>query len=199
MLQEMDNVVVLCSTAGEGDMPNNAHSFWENISDPSLPADLLKTTKVSVFGLGDTGYRHFNAAAKNIEHRLTALGAERIQETGLGNDKDEDKYETAFSAWVPDFWKIQNAPESEADKLIAEPIVKLEPVDIETRYIQVQPPKTKMLTMEKNVRITPSDYGRIIRHLVFDVEGKDFSYLLGDALTIYPNNDPAMVAGSLLG
>ena len=194
MLQEMDNVVVLCSTAGEGDMPNNAHSFWENISDPSLPADLLKTTKVSVFGLGDTGYRHFNAAAKNIEQRLTALGAERIQETGLGNDKDEDKYETAFSAWVPDFWKIQNAPESEADKLIAEPIVKLEPVDIETRYIQVQPPKTKMLTMEKNVRITPSDYGRIIRHLVFDVEGKDFSYLLGDALTIYPNNDPAKVA-----
>jgi sulfite reductase alpha subunit-like flavoprotein len=123
------------------------------------------------------------------------LGAEKKQEIGLGNDKDEDKYETAFSAWLPDFWTIQNAPESEAEKLISNPIVALEPVEDQeqTHYVQVQPPKTKMLTLEKNVRITPSDYNRIIRHLVFDVEGKDFSYLLGDALTIYPDNDSAKV------
>ena len=195
MLQSMSNVVVLCSTAGEGEMPNNAHSFWENISSPSLPADMLKGTQVSVFGLGDTGYRHFNAAAHNIEKRLLSLGAVKKQDIGLGNDKDEDKYETAFSAWLPDFWKIQNAPESETEKEIPAPIVALTPVESQDQvhYVQVQPPKTKMLSMEKNVRITPHDYNRIIRHLVFDVEGKDFSYLLGDALTIYPSNDPQQV------
>ncbi len=195
MIQSMDNVVVLCSTAGEGEMPNNAHAFWENISSPTLSNDFLKNTKISVFGLGDTGYRHFNAAAKKIEQRLLDLGAEKKQDIGLGNDKDEDKYETAFSAWLPEFWKIQNAPESEAEKQIPASIVALEPVEAQdqTHYVQVQPPKTKMLTLEKNVRITPNDYSRIIRHLVFDVEGKDFSYLLGDALTIYPNNDPAKV------
>ena len=195
MLASMDNVVVLCSTAGEGEMPNNAHAFWENISNASLSPDLLKNTKISVFGLGDTGYRHFNSAAKGIQKRLLELGASSSQEIGLGNDKDEDKYETAFAGWLPEFWKVQNAPESESDKEISPPIVKLEPVEQQDqfRYVQVQPAKTKMLTLEKNVRITPVDYSRIIRHLVFDVEGKDFSYLLGDALTIYPNNDPAQV------
>lgn len=195
MLASMDNVVVLCSTAGEGEMPNNAHAFWENISNASLSHDLLKNTKISVFGLGDTGYRHFNSAAKEIQKRLLELGAVSNQEIGLGNDKDEDKYETAFATWLPEFWKVQKAPESDSDKEISPPIVKLEPVEHQDqfRYVQVQPAKTKMLTLEKNVRVTPADYSRIIRHLVFDVKGKDFSYLLGDALTIYPNNDPEKV------
>ena len=195
MLQSMNNVVVLCSTAGEGEMPNNAHAFWENISDANLAPDFLKGVEISVFGLGDTGYRHFNAAALNIEKRLVSLGASKKQETGLGNDKDEDKYETAFSAWLPDFMQIQKAPESATEKEIPTPLVALEPVENQEQvhYVQVQPPKTKMLTLEKNVRITPSDYNRIIRHLVFDVQGKDFSYLLGDALTVYPNNDPTTV------
>ena len=199
MLQSMNNVVVLCSTAGEGEMPGNAHDFWENISNPSLPKNMLESTKISVFGLGDTGYRHFNAAAINIRERLLALGATEQQEIGLGNDKDEDKYETAFDAWLPEFWTVQKAPEDPNEKLIPAPVVALEPVEHpeQVRYIQVHPPKTKMLTLEKNVQITPKDYGRTIRHLVFDVEGKDFSYLLGDALTVYPDNDPAKVADFL--
>jgi pyruvate dehydrogenase (NADP+) len=195
MLQSMENVVIMCSTAGEGDMPATAHSFWENISAAELPADYLANTNISVFGLGDTGYRHFNQAAKDIQSRLVALGAKESIPLGLGNDKDDDKYETAFSAWLPEFWKFQNAPESEAEKHIPETIIKMEPVanPDQVRYLPIQPPKTKMLTLEKNVRITPSDYNRCIRHLVFDVEGKDFSYLLGDALTVYPDNDPAKI------
>ena len=195
MLQSMSNVVVLCSTAGEGEFPANAHQFWENISAADLSSDYLSNTQISVFGLGDTGYRHFNAAAKNIEARLVALGAKSAMPIGLGNDKDDDKYETAFGAWLPEFMTIQKAPENPAELEISAPIVALEPVEHpdQTHYVQVHPPKTKMLTLEKNERITDSSYNRNIRHLVFDIEGKDFSYLLGDALTIYPDNDPENV------
>ena len=196
ILQAMSNVVVLCSTAGEGEMPATAHSFWENISSSSLPSDFLANTEISVFGLGDTGYRHFNAAALKIEERLLALGAKSKLATGLGNDKDEDKYETAFGAWLPEFMTVQNAPENPAELEIPAPIVAMNPVESpeQTHYIQVHPPKTKMLTLEKNTRITDSKYDRNIRHLVFDINNKDFSYLLGDALTIYPDNDPATVS-----
>merc|ERR1719394_1241164 len=55
----------------------------------------------------------------------------------------------------------------------------------EWTYRQIEPPGTKMITLEKN--------DRIIRHLSFDIEGKDFSYLLGDALNIFPQNDPDRV------
>ena len=195
MLQSMTNVVILCSTAGEGEMPANAHQFWENISATTLPEDYLASTHVSVFGLGDTGYRHFNAAAINIETRLVALGAKATMPTGLGNDKDEDKYETAFGAWLPEFMTLQKAPENPAELEIPSPMVALVPVETpeQTHYVQVRPPKTKMLTLEKNVRITDPEYNRNIRHLIFDINNKDFSYLLGDALTVYPDNDPKAV------
>ena len=194
-IQSMENVMVLCSTAGEGDLPQNAHAFWENINDSGLSEGYLSDTKLHVFGLGDSGYKHFNEAAKIIEQRLVALGAQKMMDIGLGDDKDEDKFETALEQWLPEFFRVTNAPESPDEHEISEPIVELEvvPNKEETTVVQVIPPGTKLLTLEKNVRITAEDYERIIRHLVFDVRGKDFSYLLGDALTIYPNNDPAKV------
>ena len=197
-LASMSNVVVLCSTAGEGDFPANAHTFWENINALETESvGLLSKTKISVFGLGDTGYRHFNAAAKKIETRLTELGAIQSQKIGLGNDKDEDKYETAFEQWLPEFWKVQNAPESADANDIPKPVFAVTPVVSAGPEFQVQPPKTKLLKVEKNIRLTARDYDREIRHIVFDIEGQDLSYLQGDALTVYPTNDSQRVAAFL--
>merc|ERR1719230_215867 len=46
-----------------------------------------------------------------------------------------------------------------------------------------------MITLNECSRITHPEHDRIIRHLNFDIKGLDFSYLLGDALNIYPVND----------
>jgi len=189
-LAEHSNIMVLCATAGEGDPPGNATKFFDLFEENEYPADALQGVQFHVFGLGDRGYRHFNSAAKFIDKKFEELGASRMQEVGLGDDQDDDKYETAYDEWLPDFWKIQNAPEPKDDHLIPEPQFALEKVD-PTRwsYKQIMPPGTKMITLQENRRITHPEHDRIIRHLSFDIQGQDFSYLLGDALNIYPVND----------
>ncbi len=64
-----------------------------------MPADFLKEVKYAVFGLGDSGYLYFNEAAKRIDERMAQLGAKRIIPLGLGDDKEDEKYETAFWDW----------------------------------------------------------------------------------------------------
>lgn len=95
-LANKENIMVMCSTAGEGDMPSTAESFWEFINDPSIDVSEqpMKNVKLSSFGLGDTSYRYFNKSVLDIEKRFIELGATPVIETGLGNDQDDDKYES---------------------------------------------------------------------------------------------------------
>jgi len=189
-IRDHQNIMVLCATAGEGDPPGNATKFFDIWEEEDPAADALEGVNFHVFGLGDRGYRHFNSSGKFIDAKFAELGATRMQEIGLGDDQDDDKYDTAYEEWLPEFWKIQNAPEPEGDHLIPEPSFALEQVDASLwSYKQVMPPGTKMVTLESAERITRSDHDRIIRHLSFDITGLDFSYLLGDALNIYPTND----------
>merc|ERR1712159_758541 len=106
-LSNKEHVMLMCSTAGEGDMPGSAETFWEFINDPEIKVEEqpLKNMKLSCFGLGDTSYRYFNKAVLDIQKRLEELGATSLIETGMGNDQDDDKYETAFEEWLPLWWK----------------------------------------------------------------------------------------------
>merc|ERR1719171_3036995 len=190
MLAEHKNIMVLCATAGEGDPPGNATKFFDLFEEEEFPADSLEGVQYHVFGLGDRGYRHFNSAAKFIDKKFEELGGTRMQECGLGDDQDDDKYETAYDEWLPEFWKVQNAPEPKDDHLIPEASFALESVPAERwTYKQIMPPGTTMITLNECSRITHPEHDRIIRHLNFDIKGLDFSYLLGDALNIYPVND----------
>merc|ERR1719199_2251924 len=111
--------------------------------------------KHSTFALGDRGYRHFNSAGKAVDNKLVELGSQRMQEVGLGDDQDDDKYDTAYEEWLPEFWKIQNAPEPKDDHLIPEPSFKLNELPArDWTYKQTMPPGTKMITLEENRRIT---------------------------------------------
>jgi len=194
-LGDHPNVLLMCSTAGEGDIPATALGFWEVLSAPDLPQDSLKGISFCAFGLGDRGYRHFNKAIKDIDTRFEELGATRQMITGLGDDQDDDKYETAFEEWIPEFYKTHQAPEPKNDHLIPAPLFELRHMSAEEKweYKQIAAPGTKEILLETNERITPQDYDRIIYHLKFDVSGTDFSYLLGDALSVYPRNDPDAV------
>jgi len=194
-LGDHKNLMLLCSTAGEGDIPATALGFWEVLSAADLPKDCLKGITYSSFGLGDRGYRHFNKAIKDIDMRFEELGATRQMVTGMGDDQEADKYETAFEEWIPEFYKTHQAPEPKNDHLIPAPLFELRPMvpDEGWQYKQICAPGTKEILLETNERITPKDYDRIIYHLKFDISGKHFSYLLGDALNIYPKNDPDQV------
>ncbi|KAF4666657.1 hypothetical protein FOL47_003960 [Perkinsus chesapeaki] len=204
-LPDHKNLVVMCSTAGEGDVPKTALNFVQQLtaaSGDSANSKLLEDTQFAVFALGDSSYHQFCAAGKEIDTHLEKLGATRTVGVGLGNDQDDDKYETAFESWLPDYWKSVNAPEPVDDGSIP-------PAQFEIRYLEdadaivapykrIMPPGTLPVPLVKNDRITASDYDRDIRHLRFELaEGQDLPYLLGDVLNIHPTNETGRVGAFL--
>src|SRR5438128_853959 len=67
------NLLVITSTYGDGDMPDNAQSFWDWLQTDC--AETMAHLNFSVLALGDTSYQHFCAAGKKIDARLDQLGA----------------------------------------------------------------------------------------------------------------------------
>jgi len=74
-----DSVFLICtSTYGQGDVPDNAKSFYEALK--AQRPDLSRV-RYGVFGLGDRTYAEtFNFGGKRFDEILAQLGAKRIGE-----------------------------------------------------------------------------------------------------------------------
>ena len=99
-----DKVFCVVATCGQGEFPENCKEFYKNLCDKNLPADLLNNVKFTTFGLGDSSYVYYNEAAQRIHERFEELGGQCVMPIGLGDDKDEDKFESAWNEWVPELW-----------------------------------------------------------------------------------------------
>ncbi|CAJ1388754.1 unnamed protein product, partial [Effrenium voratum] len=191
--------VVMCATCGHGDFPQNSGLFWSSLSSPSLANKELSEMRFCTFGMGDRSYHDsFCEAAKKIEARMLELGAQKLLEMGIGDDRDEDKWETGFSAWLPNFWTTIRAAAPLDDGRPKAPLFEVkyhEQAAAETPAIV--PPGSQLLTITENKRMTPGGYERDIRHLALGLDGLDFPFDLGDAVAIYPENLPQDVDAAL--
>lgn len=55
-------------------------------------------------GLGDSSYVYFNKGAVDVDNAFAKLGAVKMSEVGLGDDKDEEKFETVYNEWAPNMF-----------------------------------------------------------------------------------------------
>jgi len=182
--------VVMCSTCGHGDFPQNASLFWSALSSADVPEGALKGIRFCTFGMGDRSYTHtFCEAAKLIENRMRELGADRVLEMGVGDDRDEEKWETGFNKWLPDFWKASKASEPSDDGSPKTPLYDLtRHDDCKLVPTQICPPGAALLPVIENRQMTPSDYERDIRHFAVSTKNIDFPFDLGDAVAMYYQN-----------
>ena len=186
------HVVILCSTAGNGEFPKNAKAFFAEASKEH-PSDLLKNVEIHVFGLGDSSFANYNAAAKQIHARLQALGAKSIDLT-LANDQDPERYMTAWENWVPVFWEQSGVPEPVYEGVPPSNFaVSVKDASAHVSRRRFLPGDAQLIPLVKKTRMTPVDYDRNIMHLVFDLDKTDIRYKVGDALAIYPKNTDALV------
>lgn len=79
-------LVIVVSTTGNGEPPDNADRFWRFLKKRKHPNTLLKGLKFCVLGLGDTNYDKFCYMGKALDKRLPELGAERIYPLGCADD-----------------------------------------------------------------------------------------------------------------
>ena len=77
-LAGMSHVLVVTSTYGEGEMPDNAGLFWDAVQASTVPR--LEGLQYAVLGLGDTSYDEFCQAGKLIDTRFEQLGATRVHD-----------------------------------------------------------------------------------------------------------------------
>ncbi|KAJ4294731.1 Sulfite reductase [NADPH] subunit beta [Collariella sp. IMI 366227] len=105
-----ENIVILTSTAGQGEFPQNGKPFWDAIKD-NTELDLA-SVKFSVFALGDSHYWprkedrvYYNKPGKDLDRVLANFGATRLADIGLGDDQDPDGYQTGYSEWEPKLWE----------------------------------------------------------------------------------------------
>eukprot|EP00919_Chromeraceae_sp_WS-2016_P004018 GHVR01009699.1.p1 GENE.GHVR01009699.1~~GHVR01009699.1.p1 ORF type:complete len:148 (-),score=70.06 GHVR01009699.1:46-489(-) len=55
---------------------------------------------MSVLGLGDSRYNHFNVAARKLNRRIIQLGATEFWRMGLCDDRHDFGYEGEYDPWV---------------------------------------------------------------------------------------------------
>ena len=67
-------LIIVCSTTGNGDAPDNADKFWRILKNRSLNQKLYENMPYAILGLGDTNYDKFCHMGKVIDKRLRELG-----------------------------------------------------------------------------------------------------------------------------
>ena len=75
-LKEINKLLIVTSTTGDGEVPDNGTTFWETLS--SLTELNLANLKYGVLALGDSSHYDFCNAGKIIDEKLKDLGANRI-------------------------------------------------------------------------------------------------------------------------
>ena len=87
-------VLIVCSTWGEGDQPDNAQDLYDNVCD--LDAGSMDGVSFAVLALGDTAFDMFCESGKEWDRILEEKGGKRVHER---IDCDTD-YEDYADEWI---------------------------------------------------------------------------------------------------
>ena len=139
-LPSEENVVMITSTAGQGEFPQNGRAFWDAIKDVG---DLdLSNVHYSVVALGDSHYWprkedkiYYNKPGKDLDTRISFLGAKPLTDIGLGNDQDPDGYLTGYNEWEPRLWRALDVDKVEGLPEEPPPITN-EDIKIESNFLR---------------------------------------------------------------
>ena len=135
-----ENVVMITSTAGQGEFPQNGRAFWDALKE-NTELDLAKI-RYTVFALGDSHYWprkedkiYYNKPGKDLDARVSFLGGKRLIDIGLGDDQDPDSYQTGYNEWEPKLWQTLNVDKVEGLPEEPPPITN-EDIKIQSNFLR---------------------------------------------------------------
>lgn len=178
------HLLIVTSTNGEGEPPDDAMALHEFLSSKRAPK--LENLQYSVLALGDSSYEFYCQTGKDFDQYLEKLGAKRL---GERVDCDVD-YQADADAW-------QNAQLEKVKELFAAntaQVVQL-PVagnEVASSVYTKENPFTAVIL--ENQKITGRDSNKVVQHLEIDLAESGIQYQPGDALGIWPKNSPSSAA-----
>lgn len=188
-LKNETHLLVVVSTHGEGEAPDDAAELHEFLASKKAPK--LDKLKYAVLGLGDSSYEFFCQTAKDFDQRLAKLGATSVLER---LDADVD-YEADVANWHEQLTaKLKSEFEQQSSpQVVAMPGVNLS--SVKSEYTKKNPFKASLI---ESLKITGRDSVKDIRHIEISLEDSGIQYQPGDALGVWFSNDAEMV-DALLG
>jgi sulfite reductase (NADPH) flavoprotein alpha-component len=181
-LKKVQNLLILVSTHGEGDPPDNAIPFHEFLHSKRAPQ--LEDLRFSVLALGDTSYEFFCQTGKEFDKRLEELGGKRLTPRV---DCDVD-YDEPAAEWMNDVLNsLSEASATPANSVEASAAVQ---IGTESEYSRTNPFQAEVL---ENLNLNGRGSDRETRHIEISLEGSNLQYEPGDSLGIYPENHPRLV------
>jgi sulfite reductase alpha subunit-like flavoprotein len=97
----IDNVkylIVICSTTGNGDMPDNSINWWRQFKQRTANKHAFEGINFMVLALGNSNYSKFCYCGKTIDKRLAELSGKRIMELTCVDDATD--MEESVENWI---------------------------------------------------------------------------------------------------
>ena len=165
-------VLVFASTFGDGEAPDNGARFWQALAAETAPR--LEALRFGVLAFGDSSYTQFCGFGARLETRLAALGAQTLLPRWNCEPGEDDKVQGWLARAQSALGRQETAPAPSVTPAIS----------------RANPFMARLVT---NLRLNAPGSEKETRHLAFDLAGSGLGYQPGDALGVWPENDPALL------
>lgn len=192
--------LILASTYGDGDAPDGAQPFYEQLSSEHFP--YMEKLSYAVFALGDRHYEHFCKFGKDLDAKLASLGANRwANRVDCDVDVDEpfEQWKAAMIARLNEDSLAQPRkapalqPESKRSLLSADPAAGTKPFAAHGANLFTRDHPLLAPLIDKRP-LTHVGSTKSTLHVAFSIEGTGLRYEVGDACGVIPTNDLNLVA-----